>query len=214
MPTDEVEFKRLYDLGRTPAQIAEALGIEKSSVRGVRRRLGLPRFPNSNPNPRKEPGRDRVADAQSRGLTAAEAAAELGVHHTTLNKWRKRYGIPRFKASPRKVPPHNKYDREEMATLLRQHNGCPKAVADIMGCAEETVGRFKRSLKQTTPKRVYTQADRDAAEALLDEGSSYRDIERTLGIPARRLGRWFPGRGWTAAEGSRYGRMLQQLDSL
>jgi transposase-like protein len=211
---DEAEFKRLYNLGRTPAQIAEALGIEVESVRGVRRRLDLPPFQRSIPNPTKEPGRERVADAQARDLTVVEAAAELGLHPTTLNKWRRHYGIAKFKAPPRTATPHNKYDREEMATLLRQHNGSPKAVADIMGCSEETVGRFKRSLNQTIPKRVYTQADKDAAEALLDEEVSYRDIERTLGIPARRVARWFPGRGWTAAEGSRYGRMLQKLDAL
>lgn len=45
--------------------------------------------------------------------------------------------------------------------------------------------------------RPFTEADARTAEALLEDGASYREVARTLGRNQSIICRHFPGRGWS-----------------
>lgn len=49
-------------------------------------------------------------------------------------------------------------------------------------------------------RRVWTDADKQLAAALLDDGASFREVGRTIGRPASVICRRFPGRGWTVEQ--------------
>lgn len=49
-----------------------------------------------------------------------------------------------------------------------------------------------------------TAADYEKARQLLDDGASYREITRTLGISKTTLRAKFPGRGWTYKESGEF----------
>ena len=49
-------------------------------------------------------------------------------------------------------------------------------------------------------KRKITPPIRTRVEYMLDDRWPYQEIERTTGIPAARIAKEFPGRGWTQQE--------------
>lgn len=57
-----------------------------------------------------------------------------------------------------------------------------------------------------------TQAKLVRAEQMLDDGCSYREIHRTLGIHVRSLREAFPNRGWTQSEGGKLAMLMRKLD--
>ena len=74
-----------------------------------------------------------------------------------------------------------------------------KELAKILDISEKTVRNWR-----TKPKPVWIhgklqvpQVKLDEAEGLLDDGASYYEAARTVGIRSETLRQHFPGRGWS-----------------
>ena len=50
------------------------------------------------------------------------------------------------------------------------------------------------------------------AKALLDDGASYTEAARTIGIHRTTLAQKIPGYGWTHREGGAYGYMVRKAN--
>lgn len=50
------------------------------------------------------------------------------------------------------------------------------------------------------------------AKELLQEGLSYREVARTVGVDRRHVARTLPGYGWTKSQGSAHGKVVRKLN--
>jgi hypothetical protein len=57
-----------------------------------------------------------------------------------------------------------------------------------------------------------TRAKLVIAEQMLDDGCSYREIERTLHVKSNILRKEFPGRGWTQSEGGKLAMAMRKAE--
>ena len=55
-------------------------------------------------------------------------------------------------------------------------------------------------------------SDLQQAKMLLDDGVSYSEAGRTVGVDRRRLAVMFPGYGWTHEQGGPYGLMMRNMN--
>jgi len=55
-------------------------------------------------------------------------------------------------------------------------------------------------------------SDLQQAKMLLDDGASYSEAGRTVGVDCRRLAVMFPGHGWTHEQGGSYGLMMRNMN--
>lgn len=62
--------------------------------------------------------------------------------------------------------------------------------------------------------RRMTQADVDQVTAMLDDGASYHEVERTTGWSRSTLIHRFPGRGWPMSRGAEQRVLNEQLRKL
>ena len=55
-------------------------------------------------------------------------------------------------------------------------------------------------------------SDLQQAKMLLDDGASYSEVSRTVGVSRWRLAVMFPGYGWTHKQGGSYGLMMRNMN--
>lgn len=95
----EDAFRKLYDEGKNDREIAEALGVNKSSVTAARNRLKLP--PNIMPAKGSEAEKrivergERIKELYNQGKSDKEIAAILECSKSTVHYERQRLGLPR-----------------------------------------------------------------------------------------------------------------------
>jgi len=86
-----------------------------------------------------------------------------------------------------------------------------------LNCGQE-FGRIKSSkLPCSATKHKFTQSNHlstDPAKlaeirAMVEDGCSNREIERTTGVSSKAVKRNFPDSGWTAAESGRFGMLVR-----
>ena len=53
---------------------------------------------------------------------------------------------------------------------------------------------------------------RERALALLQDGASYTEVGRTLGVKHSTVSGWWPGYGWTQRQGGSYGGMVKAMN--
>ena len=106
-----------------------------------------------------------------------------------------------------------RYDQVVELTL-RGYNAAQ--IAEKLSVSTRAVfrGRQRRRISRPMPPR-WTPEEIAAAERLLDEGCSYREVGRTLGRNSTSVGARFPGRSrCTPADGPRMRKMLAALKEL
>ena len=89
------------------------------------------------------------------------------------------------------------------------------AIADELGCAKRTVNRWRHDhgVAQPTPEAWDPDglpARLERARMLLEDGASYKEVERTVHMNRRTLRKRFPGYGWPPGEGGRLGAFITQ----
>lgn len=157
---------------------------------------------------------DELRQAHADGLTLPEAAVRLNADATTVGKFARADGL-KFKPVRRPEEGYKKYDRDMIRTYLEQ--GKDRAeIAELTGAARETIGRIKRDeLKMPMKPQIrYSDEVRARAKAMLEDGASYLEVERTLGPKARTLSKWFPGMGWDPRDAVTYRHMMRVMDSI
>src|SRR5690606_9276142 len=97
-----------------------------------------------------------------------------------------------------------RFDHEEIARLTRAGVSAPQ-IATRLGCTTRTVTRVRAELglTQSMPAnacRPISAARLARAQELLDDGASFTEVGRTLGVSFGTLRKHFPGRQWSADE--------------
>lgn len=162
---------------------------------------------------------DDIRQAHADGLTAREAGERLGAHRDTIYKYGRWLGL-KFKPDTTERAPMPQHRRKYDVELIKEYIEAGKSyteIAALMNTNTRTVHRYKRDvlkMPMTIQQRRYTDEEKAQAERMLDDGASYNEIERTLGVKARTVSRWFPGRGWDPREAVTYRHMMRVMNDL
>lgn len=140
----------------------------------------------------KKVDRTEFARLHAQGLTQAQLAAHFGIARSNVIAINTELGLRRRKPK-RIVSP-----RVDRAVVERMHNdGLTLAqIANELGCAEYTVWRIRKELG-LAPMRYMTPERRARIQEMLNDGWSWKEIERTEGANWDTMRRHFPGTQWT-----------------
>jgi hypothetical protein len=113
--------------------------------------------------------------------------------------------------------PAPRVDRDEFRRLNADGWTAPQ-LAQHFGIAPRSVTRLRSKLGIQAPTDHTLTPDRLAQiEAMLDDGASQREIQRTLGVDRETIRAHFPGRGWTLADGGAFAMattaLWEQIDA-
>ena len=100
---------------------------------------------------------------------------------------------------------------ENIWSALRSMEWTYAEIAEHYGVSETAVFRIaeKHGHRRKKPQKRLADYNQQI-EAMLNDGVSYLEIERTLGISAPHLGRKYPKRGWGIAERDAHSKVLRQ----
>lgn len=87
-------------------------------------------------------------------------------------------------------------------------------IARKLDITERTVWRMKKRAGLTHPHPPITNAQVDEMRAMLDDGMSYSEVSRTLGIDHAAIKRRFPGRGYDQSQSVNARNLRRQLDAI
>jgi hypothetical protein len=86
------------------------------------------------------------------------------------------------------------------------------AIADRLAVSERSVVRYRREAGCGQPvARHLTAADVATAGEMLDDGCSYEEVARTLGVSAWSIAVRYPGRSWTPSQVSAFGNLHKRF---
>lgn len=103
--------------------------------------------------------------------------------------------------------------RAERIRVLTLLGATRQEIADELDIATATVSRVRRKLgMQIRNPGPYAEEVFDRALTLLDDGASYAEVARTLGVSAWSIAHRFPGRGWTQHQRLEYLRAIGAHD--
>lgn len=91
--------------------------------------------------------------------------------------------------------PAHKTDRNAIADLHHQGLTAPQ-IAKQLGCSERTVERARKELGISPAARM-TPERRARIQEMVNDGWSWKEIERTEGAHWDTMARHFPGTQWT-----------------
>lgn len=90
-------------------------------------------------------------------------------------------------------------------------------LSERFGVTARTVQRWRKRLgiKHRQYVEKHQDSDRNMAEYLLDEGCSFQETARTLGVSDMTIYRWFPDRKpWSKQECAEYAVLVRQMGRL
>lgn len=152
----------------------------------------------------------QLARMVGEGHSNAYMAEHFQVRRDTVVEARRLIGLRSNEPSARP-----KYDYERIVALTKDGYSAAEISREI-GCSKETVRRtrVKFGVSQGRTMRKYSQEIRDKALVMLEDGASYNEVGRTLGVPDKWVRKTFPGMGWTRQQVYEYRALKKQLDSL
>jgi DNA-binding CsgD family transcriptional regulator len=106
-------------------------------------------------------------------------------------------------------------ERQQRVVELTRTMHSASDIAFILGVSPRTVERYRRraGISQGGSPRTSDEV-LAAAEALLSDGASYKEVGKTLGISYSTVAKWLPGRGWTPAQIGQHARCVQMLATI
>ncbi|WP_396653091.1 helix-turn-helix domain-containing protein [Microbacterium resistens] len=90
-------------------------------------------------------------------------------------------------------------------------------IADAFRVSTRTASRWRErlGLQHQEPHHPRPRSDRDHAAALLDDGCSFAEVARTLGVTGPTIRRWFPDRrSWTREERGAYAAQARRFNEI
>jgi hypothetical protein len=214
-------YRLMIEAGRDDAYIARRMGVKEKTVRNWRGKLSA-----QSHAPHRFNGPPRYRAVFEEGRSNAEIAALFKVREQQVQRMRRKLGFAPER--PRVVLTYAKYGRPVTEAYNRGMTYREIAV-ELFGEANKSnmraicrmLAQGRREGKVTRPKapsaRRFTEEELALAKRLLEDGASYKEVQRTLGRGikgADTLSRKFPGMGWTAGMGKGYAVMKAQLDAL
>lgn len=106
---------------------------------------------------------------------------------------------------------------EERFRSMERAGASLAQIADAFGVSTRSASRWrgKLGLRHEEPHQPRPQSDRDRAAALLDDGCSFEEVSRTLGVTAPTVRRWYPDRpAWTRQEVGTYAAQARLLNEI
>lgn len=101
---------------------------------------------------------------------------------------------------------------EERFRALDGEGRSLREIAAAFGVSTKSVSRWRSRLGLTKepPAVPRPQSDRDRAAALLDDGCSFSEAARSLGVAPTTIARWFPDRKpWTPVQSGEFSSMIR-----
>lgn len=151
------------------------------------------------------------------GWSAEQVADALNVKVDTANRFRR--ALKHGRGLNRKELELEEFD--EQVRILKLNGATRRQMRRELGATERKVDRALCRLREkgSLPPAKYTglpipEKTIRQVEALLDDGTSFADIHRTLGVSERWLQRKYPGRGWSPQQVAQYRHMKNALDRL
>lgn len=140
---------------------------------------------------RKKVDRNEFARLHRRGLTQKELADHFGIARSNVIAINSELGLRKQRRPPR-------ISKAERATIEHLHNAGLTApeIAEELGRAAIDIRRVRKQLglkfaRRMTPERKAT------IQQMLNDGWSWKEIERTEGANWDTMRRHFPGTAWT-----------------
>ena len=106
----------------------------------------------------------------------------------------------------------------DLENLLREYDRAGYTISDqayFLDVSTRTVQRLWARLGLQAPVVGYYGPEVKAeAETMLDEGCSFAETARSLGVAESTVQRWFPGRGWTQKQTAEHRGLLRRHKQL
>lgn len=143
-------------------------------------------------------------------LSNVEIAKIIGHDRKTVGRWRGEWKEEVPQSPLRRVvtslPDDEVFERlhNQRVPVVRQ--------ARILGLPLRRVhrARYRLNLKYKDQVVAYPQEMHDAVDAMLADGSSFAEIQRTLKVSQHFLRDHWPGQGWTPQQGMAHRRALRE----
>ena len=124
--------------------------------------------------------------------------------------WMSRYGpLPDSPAGHRPGP-----DAEDRIVALTRAGVSVPNIAQLVGVSDRTVVRVRgrRGIGQPwSGANPFTDDEKLAAAALLDDGASVEEVARTLHRSSTTVHRHFPGRAWSRVQAGQFAAMFHRV---
>lgn len=102
-------------------------------------------------------------------------------------------------------------ERKHRVAVLTRQGMTAREISEICGITTRTVVRDRHDVGIAQPvARRLTADEVKIAEDMLEDGASYSEIARTLGVHLTCISKRWPGRGWTYAQTNDHIRALRQ----
>ncbi len=182
---DEATVVEMRRSGLPQQVIADKFGVSRVAVSNMLRKAGIPHFVVRPKTHRKTSELDEatVIDLRRSGLSQRAIADKLGVSAPTISNMLKKAGVPRVVARQHKTAEID----EAMVVDLRK-SGLPlQAIADKFGVSTHPILKILKTAG--VPRKVARQKSvkiREQARAMKQDGKSYAEIGRALGISRQR----------------------------
>lgn len=183
-------IKELTLEGKSVETIAKTLGCSMTRVRAVRKSAGV-QHPGHHHKRKVDP--EQLIRLIEAGKTTAELAEVFDCHPIRIREARREAGLP---PEPRK-PPKRRIDPQQVKA--RSEAGDTLAsIAEALGCSISSIIKIRHELGISDHNKArLTEDAKRRIEAMLDDGCSFAEITRTLGISHETLKRHYHGRQWT-----------------
>lgn len=101
---------------------------------------------------------------------------------------------------------------EEQFLSMERAGRSASEIAYAFGVSTRSVSRWRSAMRTTKmlPPTPRPKSDRDRVSALLDDGCSFSEAARTVGVSTATIRRWFPHRSaWTPTHSGEYAAMVR-----
>lgn len=151
---------------------------------------------------------DRVAIAElvGMGLTTAQVAEKIGASPTTVRHIRQELGIP----APKLI---HEFDHDEAARLYERGLSAT-VIAERFGVSERAIRVQVAKAGLTKPVKVFTDAEYQRADELLNDGYSFTAVAHMLGRSHWTIAKYFPGRGMSKSDAAQAGVLAKKANRL
>ncbi|MFE9319111.1 hypothetical protein ACFYNV_29115 [Streptomyces albidoflavus] len=171
--------------GHTTQRIAAQLGLDRATVRDLRRLAGIPPIPRSAWGKRTHPRAAEIEQLLRDGLSNAAISRATGAATPTVARHRRAAGIPPYTQPPAPVHPR----AEEIRALLPTAGD--KRIASLVGADRNEVARLRRLYGPARPpaRTAYSHPRAEEIRELLAAGHTNAAISRATGVDPQTVAR-------------------------
>ncbi|ACI12370.1 DNA binding protein [Mycobacterium phage Fruitloop] len=114
----------------------------------------------------------------------------------------------------------NRLTPEQVKTVLAMTRDgfSAKHIGEVVGCSPRTVTRVRAAADARVMNHdrftPLTADQLEFAEYLLEDGASYQEVARTLGVSRTTIEKHFPGRAWTKRQAAEFTALLKKFRRL